>query len=465
MGRPKQSEQTQVRRTPIARQLWRVSLALGLLAGGYAYGVLAQRNGLFPQPQLGELFWRLRGVEEAQSWNFTEGRRFHAMPESLRARELDDEELAEEFRRLEALGYVGGSQRAPATDGVGRYDPDRAQPGLNLIHDGSAPWAGLMDMSGRLLHRWEYRFEDAFPESEAAETVTSLGTLGNYRRVALLPDGALLAIFEGWGLIKLDRDSNLVWAYDGKAHHDLEVQADGSIYVLTRRSELVPRINPHRPLLHDFVVVLDANGTEVRRVSILEALERSAYSSLIELSAKEGDLFHTNTIEVLDGRLEAELPSFRAGNVLLSLRDVNALVVLDMESEEIVWAMAGLFKAQHQPTVLDNGHLLVFDNLGLGEHSRVLEIDPVEQRIVWKYDAPDFFSEYCGSNQRLPNGNSLITESDPGRAFEVDPAGEIVWEYISPHRFGANQEMIASIFEVIRLPESAVQSWLPEASR
>jgi hypothetical protein len=371
-------------------------------------------------------------------------------------------EQAREIARLQALGYVGGSRLAPATAGVGRYDPSAAYEGLNLLNDGHDTWAGLMDMSGNVLHSWSYAFADAFPDLEAVEDNDSLGTLGNFRRVALLPAGELLAIFEGWGLVKLDRGSNLVWALPNRAHHDLEVQPDGKIYVLTRRAEIVPRLNRTEPVLHDFVTVLDADGKEIEQVSLLEAVERSPYTSLIELSAKAGDIFHTNTVEVLDGRLAADIPAFREGNVLLSMRNVDAVVVLDMEKKEIVWAFAGLFKQQHQPTLLDNNHMLVFDNMGLGERSRVLEIDLVSQQVVWSYGPEGFYTRYCGSSQRLPNGNTLITETDAGRALEVRPDGRIVWEYTNPHRFGTDDEMIASLFEVIRLPSDYPLDWLLE---
>jgi hypothetical protein len=74
--------------------------------------------------------------------------------------------------------------------------------------------------------------------------------------------------------------------------------------------------------------------------------------------------------------------------------------------------------------------------------------------IKWEYRGEEknsFFSLASGSNQRLANGNTLITESDRGRAFEVEPEGEIVWEYINIHRTGKNKEKIAAILEMIRL--------------
>jgi hypothetical protein len=35
--------------------------------------------------------------------------------------------------------------------------------------------------------------------------------------------------------------------------------------------------------------------------------------------------------------------------------------------------------------------------------------------------------------QRLPNGNTLITEGMHGRIFQVTPSGEVVWEYLTPY--------------------------------
>ena len=68
-------------------------------------------------------------------------------------------------------------------------------------------------------------------------------------------------------------------------------------------------------------------------------------------------------------------------------------------------------------------------------YSRVIEVNPATNEIVWKYqDSPawNFFSPRMGNAQRLPNGNTLITESSFGRFFEVTKEQEIVWEYVNP---------------------------------
>ena len=47
-----------------------------------------------------------------------------------------------------------------------------------------------------------------------------------------------------------------------------------------------------------------------------------------------------------------------------------------------------------------------------------------------------------------------------GRAFEVTPEKEIVWEYYNPHRAGDNNELIATLHEVFRVREDYVDEWL-----
>ncbi|MBU1652653.1 arylsulfotransferase family protein, partial [bacterium] len=100
---------------------------------------------------------------------------------------------------------------------------------------------------------------------------------------------------------------------------------------------------------------------------------------------------------------------------------------------------------------------------GEPETSKVIEFDPATGEIIWQYGtAPEehFFTEQIGSCQRLPNNNVLITESEPGRAFEVTLDKTIVWEYYNPYRAGENDEFIATLLEVVRLPSDFPQDWI-----
>jgi hypothetical protein len=371
---------------------------------------------------------------------------------------LSDEQRAE-IERLQTLGYVGGVNPAPPETGVTVHAPERTHDGLNFYTSGHSPVAILMDMGGNVLHTWEYGFSDVWPDRKYPDPPDAAE---RWRRAHLFENGDVLAIFEGVGLIKIDKDSRLLWEYSGGAHHDLEVMDDGTIYVLTRDAHLIPRINESQPILEDSITLLDGNGNELHRFSVLEAFENSEYSSVLERMERSGDIFHTNTVEVLDRSLGDELPGFRAGNLLICLRELSVIAVIDPEREVVVWALSGNWKALHQPTLLENGNIMIFDNKGSDGMSRIVEFNPATLEVAWIYRGEPpipLFSPSCGSNQRLPNGNTLITESDNGRAIEVTPGRETVWEYWNPERAGEMREFIATIFEMIRLPEGFPTDW------
>ena len=383
--------------------------------------------------------------------------------QTARGADGTSEPMAEDLQamaELETLGYLSGYEPASGLENVTVYLPELAHDGLNLHSSGNLPEALLMDMDGRILHRWAYPFRDAFPEHPADRIVFGMAY---WRRVHLFENGDLLAIFEGYGLIKLDRDSNLLWAKAGRFHHDLFVAEDGTISTLVRRAEIVPRLHEEEYVLLDYVTILDPQGDLVRHIPLLEAFERSPYAPLLDFAPDSGDIFHTNTIEVLDGSHAHLGPAFATGNILLSIREMNVVAILDPRDETIVWALSGQWDMQHQPTMLDNSRMLVFDNLGHRGMSKVIEIDPLTQRIHWAYrGTPEngFSSPSGGSNQRLANGNTLITESEAGRAFEVSPNGTIVWEFHNLARAGENSELVANLCEVIRVDRGFTSGWL-----
>jgi len=354
---------------------------------------------------------------------------------------------------VKALPYLQGYRPAADRPVVEERDPGAAYQGLNLYVSGHAAEAVLMDMSGRTLHRWSYPLRRLWPDLAQDP---EMAKLEYWRRAYLYPNGDLLAIYEGLGLVKLDARSRVLWSYRGGIHHDLFVTGDGTIYVLDREGKVIPRINPATGVLEDFVSVLSPAGKLLRRISVLECFEGSRYASLLRRMPRSGDVFHTNTLEVLDGRFAGRNPAFRKGNLLVSLLKLDTVAILDPDRRTVVWARTGIWRRQHQPTFLDDGHLLLFDNLGAArDRSRVLELDPLSGEVLWRYGGgrdADLFSKTLGSCQRLPNGNTLITESENGRALEVTPEGRTVWEFYNPHRAGERGELVAVLFEMLRLP-------------
>ena len=187
---------------------------------------------------------------------------------------------------------------------------------------------------------------------------------------------------------------------------------------------------------------------------------------------------------------------FAPDNVLLSSRESNFMAIIS-RSGKVVWRMGpdyresdalaklGQIIGQHNPHIIPKGlngagNLLVFDNGGAAGYgssnsgapdgrnairrgnSRVVEVNPVTFAKVWEYavggqESYRFFSHYVSSAQRLPNGNTMITEGADGRIFEVTSAGAIVWEYVSP--FFTKNGDTNRVYRAYRVP----YDWLPIA--
>ena len=106
---------------------------------------------------------------------------------------------------------------------------------------------------------------------------------------------------------------------------------------------------------------------------------------------------------------------------------------------DVQWIEAGL---------PGEGNILLFNNrhnegTGKKRYSSVMELKlPLradgsydwerEAEVVWSYAADGFYSATRSGVQRLPNGNTLITEARDGRLIEVRSDGEVVWEFVNP---------------------------------
>lgn len=416
---------------------------LSLLGTGFAAGYLVENNHLIPA-RFRSFVWQEAPIPEGR-WKTVRTVDIGALP---------DEEAIE---ALEAIGYVGAvhPQRIHHR-GVKQYDAARAHPGYNLYCSGHGPEAVLMDMEGRVIHRWEHPLPLAWrTESDPAEAPDGRAF---WRRVHLFENGDLLAIFEGIGLIRIDKDSELIWAEPCNAHHDLWVNAHGTIDVLTRAGRTVDRINEDAPILEDFISTFSGDGELQRRISLLRCIERSDYAPMLEYVTPAGDILHTNTLTVLDGRHATANPSFRAGNILVSFRNLNVVGVIDPADEKLVWTATGMWRLQHEPVLLNDGRMLVFDNQGHQGFSRVIEFDPLTREVTWTYDE-NLYSEALAAAYRLPNGNTLIVESNNGRVLEVTPGKETVWEFVNPHVFEPAPELVPIIPDCVRIPADFPLYW------
>ncbi len=439
-----------------------------LMLASIAYGIMsARRLNLTYRVyiQLYQMKTKLFAKGEPGVW--------HKARNSTSADALDEEQR-KVADNLSTLPYLKGYVSAPDVEKVTVYDKESAYNGFNFVVSAHAPKAFLMDMEGTILHEWQKDFQEVWPEPfpELFSVDRALGDTKSYwRRARLLSNGDLLAIFGDHGLIKLDKDSNLMWSFKKRCHHDMFESKDGNVYVLTREDITLEGLKYESllfksPILMDFITILSPTGEELRKISLMECFLNSEYASFLEYIKVPYDIFHTNTIRPIDGKLVNTYPMFKKGHLLISMRAIHTIAVVDPELEKITWALTGMWRFQHEPRLLENGNVLVYDNQGNRGKSKIVEVNPLTQEVVWAYKgrpASAFHSSVAGTHQRLANGNTLITESTHGRAFEVTRSGAIVWEFFNPYRSGENSELIAALYDVIRL-DSKQLDWLTRNS-
>ena len=218
---------------------------------------------------------------------------------------------------------------------------------------------------------------------------------------------------------------------------------------------------------------------------------------------KSADWLHINAASYVGPNrwYDAGDARFHPDNILFGSRAANIIAIIDRASGAIVWKMGpdyteskalatlGQIIGQHNPHIIPKGlpgagNLLVFDNGGASGygtpnpgapaginvagrfHSRVLEFNPTTFEKVWEYSLSAqvnfmFFSHYVSSVQRLPNGNTLVSEGAVGRIIELTPQKEIVWEYVSPFFGDENSVRTNRIYRAQRVP----YDWVPQLAR
>lgn len=390
--------------------------------------------------------------------------------ESTRANSEDERDRIDLLKQLNALGYLAGYTPADDNKNVTVYNKKLSYEGYNFYVSGHNTEIVMIDMEGKELHKWAVDVLKQWPDIDMTkwdcqrDGLTRTNTF-SFRKAVLLENGDLLALISNIGLIKLDSDSRVLWDYRAYVHHDLDVDDSGNVYIITH--EYIPDspYNNGSPIFEDFIVVLDRNGHEIKKISILKALENSVFAPILHRMPKQEDPLHTNTIKILKTRLSEEVPFLKKGNVLVCILFLDMIGIIDMENERFVWTMSGLWRRPHEPSLLENGNMMIFDNQGITGKSRILEFHPLTKQVIWTYVGPPekpFFSASCGTCQKLPNGNVLITESIKSRVFEVTRDGEIVWEFYNPHRVQFEKDPVekkATLFDMVRINTDFTKSW------
>ncbi len=218
--------------------------------------------------------------------------------------------------------------------GVQVHDRSKAYDGYTLLATGAGATVTLMNNDGRVLHVWRKPYHELRDETAAQPFPVPESSI-YFRDAQALPGGDIVAVYEGvgdtpwgYGIVKLDKDSNVIWKNLGSFHHTFDFTPDGGVVALGHRIQTEPFEDTVMPVpyIDDEVVWLDGQGRVQQTVSILGAFRHSAYEKLTTRWSEQffvrenGDYLHTNDVEYIDAAKAKVLPFAREGDVLISLR-------------------------------------------------------------------------------------------------------------------------------------------------
>jgi len=342
--------------------------------------------------------------------------------------------------------------------------------------------AELIDRQGKSVHRWQIP-HDQLDMSKALDRDVWLEKRNQTIHGAhLSPNGDVLLVNEYRGIVKLNKDSELLWRTKNPNHHAVTVGPDGSIWSLSLNQVTDPAdfvAGARKPYMDHTVVRYSPDGELLDEFSVPKLITDNRYGGILYYGPEfapaitPGDPTHLNDIDVLSARQASYFPRAVAGDLMLSLRTINTLIIVHPQTRQIVWSKTGPFLRQHDPLVTDDGLLLVYDNRTdqsqLGDnvrylrepqrfgYSRILALRPATGEIAWEYrgspEAP-FYSSVQGKLQQLANGDVLAVEPEGGRIFEVEPAtGNIVWEY----RNRLDADFVGRVTQAVRFSRDELQ--------
>jgi Arylsulfotransferase (ASST) len=400
-------------------------------------------------------------------WSFAYGvavQRFEWFPYEIIG---DAEEAALEARRIIRGSLPWYYRRTERTETVIVHRPHAFADGLTLVSgltkEGNIA-VKVLTRDGEVLHQWHIDWFDRFwpdPRHLPQDIIPKTRPATHIHGVALLENGDLVFNLENLGLTRMGLCGNVIWQLPYQTHHALHVDETGNIWVAGQKwiKEPSPALPDYRPPFLEFMVLQVTPGGDVlREISISDLLIKNGLRGLLYMRTQNkpgrwtgfsGDVLHLNDVEIFPSHLQPGV--FEPGDVMISLRNINAIMVFNPDTLHIKYLSVGKVVLQHDPDFIDGERISIFDNNRLAPasrdaHSRIVVVSAknYQEQVIYSGSAKaPFFSHIMGKHQWLPNGNILITESTQGRAFEINAEGALVWEYfnlIDKGRLGLTDE-------------------------
>ncbi len=399
------------------------------------------------------------------------------------------------------------------------YDPARAFNAFVLFAGGDGV-SRLIDLNGNVVHEWKFTgqpvsfIDPALVGGARGRIFVTLETEDG-KGTDLVPGRVQTRINKTVG--EVDWDGKTVWRFGPEApggraqqHHDIARLPNGNTLVLANIVYPLPGFAAPQ-VLDELAYEVNPEGVIVWTWAASDHIDEIGFSPeelKLLRNAKNADYLHVNDLKPVGPNhwFDEGDQRFAPDNLIFDSRNGNFIAIIDRKTRKIVWTLGPHFppvaadgggasrklprpidqiSGQHDAQIIPKGlpgagNLLVFDNQGAAGYppaattltggSRVLEINPVTQQVVWQYSAAEsgaagwtFRSTHISNARRLPNGNTFVDEGQIGRLFQVTPQGEIVWEYVNPYpRRGKDAETgKATINYSVYRAEPVPYDWAP----
>jgi hypothetical protein len=333
--------------------------------------------------------------------------------------------------------------------GAKTYRPGEMESGMTVVtswwetKNGRKVGMKLIDQEGKILHEWLVKREDIFEDSGPYGP----GDQGLHGSL-LLSNGDIVFNQYSVGTARLNSCGEILWTLPEGSHHSIAQDEDGTFWITAvspekrTGSDRYPEGFPGlKSVWIDRILHVSTEGEILNEINALDILyENDLDRFLFQHRQTSGDVTHQNDVEPLDPSMSEEYPLFDAGDLLVSLRNINLAFVFNPNTKKVKWFSGDPFIRQHDSDFIGDGWVGIFDNnnrgrggegIGIGSWVRAFQPHTDSTRVLFQPDQVErFYTHIQGKWQHLKNGNMLLTESTAGRVMEVGPDGRIVWEWI-----------------------------------
>lgn len=316
----------------------------------------------------------------------------------------------------------------------------------------------LIRRDGSVVASWRISAKELFPDRSFCRNPPQTDWNAIPHGTVAWPDGSIALSFESCGMVRLDRCGKVLWnTAPLVTHHSPTLDENGDIVISGGKYFAGTPGESRWPFKNgyweDLVYRFGKDGKKTFERPATQLFLDNDMGWLMTATGTFSTLvsgeFHLNEVEELSSAMAPAFPMFKTGDLMLSLRNRNLIVVTDPEVKTVKWWRIGPWIRQHDPDFEPDGTITVFDNHSdetldgsRQGGSRIVQVNPAtnETRILYGgTEKQHFYSPERGTHQMQSDGSVLITEAQGGRVFEVDPKGNIVWEFVN--RYDATRVM------------------------